>query len=204
MDWLSPLAAFSLVAALLAITPGLDTALVLHTATTRGARAAWRAALGIALGCLAWGLLAAAGLSAVLLASATLFGAIKLAGAAYLVWLGIGLLRKPRAALASASGAGGADPLRQGLLTNLLNPKVGLFYVALLPQFVPVGAPPFALILAMALIHSLLGLIWFALLIAAIARIAPLLRRPSVLLWLDRLTGGLFIALGLKLATATR
>jgi threonine/homoserine/homoserine lactone efflux protein len=94
--------------------------------------------------------------------------------------------------------------LRQGLLTNLLNPKVGLFYVALLPQFVPVGAPPFALILAMTLIHAALGLAWFGLLIAATARIAPLLRRPRVLAWLDRLTGGLFVVLGLKLALTSR
>jgi threonine/homoserine/homoserine lactone efflux protein len=204
MEWLPALAAFTLVAALLAITPGLDTALVLHTAAARGARAAWRAAVGIAMGCLAWGLLAAAGLSAALLASATLFGAIKLAGAAYLVWLGIGLLRQRRADLGAASADGPADPLRQGLLTNLLNPKVGLFYVALLPQFVPPGAPAFALILAMTLIHTVLGLVWFALLIAAANRIGDLLRRPRVLLWLDRATGGLFIALGLKLALAAR
>lgn len=204
MSWLPALAAFTLVAALLAITPGLDTALVLHTLAAQGARAAWRAALGIALGCLAWGLLAAAGLSAVLLASAPLFGAIKLAGAVYLVWLGIGLLHTRRSNLDGASAPGSGDPLRQGLLTNLLNPKVGLFYVALLPQFVPPGAPAFGLILAMTLIHAALGLAWFALLISAAARIADLLRRPQMLLWLDRATGGLFIALGLKLALASR
>lgn len=198
------LAAYTFAAALLTITPGLDTALVLHLAATRGRQAAWRAGLGIALGCLAWGLLAAAGLSAALVASAKLFTAIKLAGAAYLVWLGIGLLRaKPHAPEAGPVGAA-EDTFRRGLLTNLLNPKVGLFYVAFLPQFVPAGAPVFALTLAMTAIHAALGLAWFALLIAATGRAAGWLERPRVRLWLDRIIGGLFVGLGVKLALASR
>lgn len=201
---LASLAAFTLAALLVTITPGIDTALVLHTAASRGAQAAWRAALGIALGCLVWGLLAAAGLSALLLASSTLFGVIKLAGAAYLVWLGIGLLRAPRAGFDDTPPSGGRSTFRKGLLTNLLNPKVGLFYVAFLPQFLPAGAAPFVMVSAMALIHAALGLIWFGALIAATVRIDRLIRRPGVLLWLDRITGALFVGLGIRLALASR
>jgi threonine/homoserine/homoserine lactone efflux protein len=204
MTWTAALATFTLAALLLTMTPGLDTALILHTAAGRGGRAAWLAALGIALGCLAWGLLAAAGLGALLLASAALFTAIKLAGALYLIWLGIGLLRARRGELPGKALPPAGSPFRKGLLTNLLNPKVGLFYVAFLPQFVPAGAPPFLTIALLGAIHAGLGLAWFGLLIAAAAWIEPVLRRPQVLRWLDRLTGTLFVALGVKLALASR
>jgi threonine/homoserine/homoserine lactone efflux protein len=198
------LIAYTLTAALVTITPGLDTALVLHTAATRGTKAAWSAGLGIALGCLAWGLLAAGGLSAVLLASTSLFAGLKLAGAAYLVWLGIGLLRRPGRRAAANQAGTVSDPFRRGVLTNLLNPKVGLFYVAFLPQFVPAGVPLFAMTLAMTLIHAMLGLIWFALLIALARQAEGMFRRPRVLGWLDRITGGVFLGLGLKLAFGSR
>ena len=201
---LTALAAFSLAAALLTVTPGLDTALVLHTAAREGAAAAWRAALGIALGCLAWGVLAAAGLSAVLLASSTLFATLRLAGGAYLVWLGIALLWGSTVRSSKPVEARGATPFRRGLLTNLLNPKVGLFYVAFLPQFIPAGSDVLALTLAMAAIHAALGLAWFALLIGATRKIEPWLARPAVSRTLDRLTGGLFVALGAKLALDAR
>jgi len=201
---LTGLAAFSLAAALLTVSPGLDTALVLHTAAREGAAAAWRAALGIALGCLAWGVLAAAGLSAALLASSTLFATLRLAGAAYLVWLGIALLWDSTVRSSKPVEARGATPFRRGLLTNLLNPKVGLFYVAFLPQFIPPGGDVLALTLAMAAIHAALGLAWFALLIGATRKIGPWLARPAVSRTLDRLTGGLFVALGAKLALNAR
>lgn len=204
MEMLSALVAFTLAAALLTVTPGLDTALVLHTAARDGPGAAWRAGLGIALGCLAWGLLAALGLSAVLLASSVLFGVLKLAGAAYLIWLGFALLRNPGAGSPELAAARGGAPFRRGLLTNLLNPKVGLFYVAFLPQFIPAGADVLALTLAMAAIHTALGLAWFALLIAATRRIGGWLARPRVARSLDRVTGGVFVALGAKLALDAR
>jgi threonine/homoserine/homoserine lactone efflux protein len=198
------LIAYTFAAALLTITPGLDTALVLHTAASRGAKAAWSAGFGIVLGCLGWGLLAAGGLSAVLLASSSLFAGLKLAGAAYLVWLGFGMLRRPGTQLPVHQAETVIDPFRRGLLTNLLNPKVGLFYVAFLPQFIPAGAPLFAMTLAMTAIHALLGLIWFALLIVLARQAEGMLRRPGVLGWLDRITGGVFVGLGLKLAFDSR
>jgi threonine/homoserine/homoserine lactone efflux protein len=149
------LIAFAVAAGLLTITPGLDTALVLRTAAAEGWRRAAAVAVGIGLGCLAWGAAAAFGAGALLVASHAAYTILKWAGAAYLVWLGVNLLRKPRAAF--DAGAGAAPPsggllaaLAKGFWNNLLNPKVGVFYVSFLPQFIPAGASPtaFGLLLA--------------------------------------------------------
>ena len=202
---MSPLAqsliAFTFAAALLTITPGLDTALVLRTAAAEGARRALAAALGICLGCLAWGALVAVGLGMLLEASELAYLALKWAGAAYLLYLGVRLIMVPRT---DAVGEG-AEPPRaswflRGLLTNLLNPKVGAFYVSFLPQFIPAGAsvPPATLLLAA--IHAVLGLLWFLLLIGATRPLARLLRDTRIVRGLDRLTGGVLIFFGLKLA----
>lgn len=203
---MSPLApsliAFLLAAALLTVTPGLDTALVLRTAAAEGARRAFAASLGICLGCLAWGALVAVGLGILLQASELAYLALKWAGAAYLLYLGLRLLFAPRA----EAGAGEAEPparsnwFARGLLTNLLNPKVGAFYVSFLPQFIPAGASvPFTTLL-LAAIHAGLGLLWFALLIGATRPLARALRNPALLRGLDRATGGVLIFFGLKLA----
>src|SRR3712207_3888138 len=134
---------FGLVALLLTITPGLDTALVLRAAITRGRRDAVATALGVVVGVLAWGAAAAVGVSALLTASTVAYDVLRLVGAGYLVWLGGGILgrlvRPPAEAVAgSAPSPGGAwRSARTGLLTNLLNPKVGAFYLSVLPQFLP-------------------------------------------------------------------
>jgi threonine/homoserine/homoserine lactone efflux protein len=203
------LLAFSVAAGLLTITPGLDTALVLRTAAVEGARRAAFAAVGIVAGCLAWGAAVALGLGVLLAASSLAFNILKWAGAAYLVWLGIGLILKPRETFdltASAGSTTGGDVawLRRGLLTNLLNPKVGVFYVSFLPQFLPAGAPAGPFIFLLAALHGLMGLIWFAALIAATRPIAGVLQRAAVVRWLDRLTGGVFLAFGVRLALERR
>jgi threonine/homoserine/homoserine lactone efflux protein len=203
MDTTSSLLAFLAAAALLTMTPGLDTAMVLRTAASSGARPAWLAAIGIGLGCLAWSGIVALGLGAVLAASETAYTAVKWAGAAYLLWIGIQLVLKPRTSFDTEAGTadrGGAEALRRGFLTNLLNPKIGVFYVSFLPQFVPSGAnvPLFTVLLAA--IHVVLGLIWSGGLIAATVPMARLLRRSAAIRLLDRLTGGLFISFGVKLA----
>ena len=146
MSVLQALVAFSLAAGLLTITPGLDTALVLRTAAVEGPRRAAMAGAGICLGTLVWGGAVAIGLGALLATSALAFTALKWAGAAYLVWLGARLILKPRdrfdvEAAGVPAGAGPWAWFRRGLLTNLLNPKVGVFYVSFLPQFVPQGVP---------------------------------------------------------------
>jgi threonine/homoserine/homoserine lactone efflux protein len=195
------LIAFTLAAALLTVTPGLDTALVLRTAAAEGARRAFAAALGICLGCLAWGALVAVGLVMLLQASELAYLALKWIGAAYLLYLGIRLIFAGRGATeARDADPGGANWFLRGLLTNLLNPKVGAFYVSFLPQFIPAGASVPSMTLLLAAIHAALGLLWFALLIGATRPLAAVLRNPALVLGLDRATGAVLIFFGLRLA----
>jgi threonine/homoserine/homoserine lactone efflux protein len=182
--------------------------MVLRTATVEGPRRAMLAAFGVATGCLAWGTIVAAGLGALLAASELVYSALRWAGAAYLLYLGIKLIARPRTALVTASGGrvqGGAfDWFRRGFLTNLLNPKIGVFYVSFLPQFIPASANVPCMTLLLAAIHASLGPIWFGILIAATQPITPLLQARHVIAWLDRLTGGIFVAFGLRLALQHR
>lgn len=203
------LLAFTATAALLTITPGLDTALVLRTAATEGPRRAMLAAIGIALGCLGWGVLVGAGLGALFATSALAYDGLRWAGALYLVWLGLKLIRSPRQELNLAvleEGMTHKAPnwLLRGFLTNMLNPKVGVFYVSFLPQFIPPGASMLGWSVLLASIHNVLGLIWFGALVLATRPLLNQLRRPGVLAWLDRATGAMFIDFGLKLALGAR
>lgn len=209
MTTLAALAAFTATAALLTITPGLDTALVLRTAAAEGPRRAMLAAVGIAAGCLGWGLLVGAGLGALLAASQLAYDVLRWAGALYLFYLGIRLIHHPRQAIELAvpdESAASREPnwLLRGFLTNILNPKVGVFYVSFLPQFIPAGANVLGWSVLLASIHNVLGLIWFGALILATRPLLAVLRKPGVLGWLDRLTGALFITFGVKLALSAR
>lgn len=202
------LVAFALAAGLLTLTPGLDTALVIRTAAAEGPRRATGAAIGIGLGCLVWGAAASFGVGALLTASQTAYTILKWIGAAYLAWTGIRMILKPRDRFEpgemKAVDAGPIAALRRGLLTNLLNPKVGIFYVSFLPQFIPAGVDPARFGLVLTTIHVTEGLLWFAALIAATVPIAGLLRAPVVVRWLDRITGCVFVAFGLRLALERR
>lgn len=200
------LAAYAVAAALLTVTPGLDTALTLRTAAAEGPRSAVLAALGIVTGCLVWGALVALGLGALLAASTLAFTVLKWVGAAYLVWLGLKLILRPRSAFDAGHGPARrpGSAFRSGLLTNLLNPKVGVFYVSFLPQFLPERVTPAPFIFLLAAIHALIGLAWLSMLVLATRPIAGLLRRSEVVRWLDRATGGVFLAFGLKLALERR
>lgn len=195
--------AFVAAATLLTITPGLDTALVVRTSAAEGARSALLAGAGIAAGCLAWGVLVAVGVGLLITASETAYDVVRFVGAGYLFYLGCTLVLRPRrqlAAEASGESPGRSSWFWRGLLTNLLNPKVGVFYVSFLPQFIPVGANATFQTVVLAALHALLGMVWFSALIAGASRVAKVLRRPRVLSALDRLTGGLFIAFGVRLA----
>lgn len=199
------LIAFALAGGLLTVTPGVDTLLVLRIATVDGRRPAAFAALGIGAGCLVWGAAVALGMGALFAAAPRLFDAVRWAGAAYLAWIGLGLLFRPRATLAieaERGGTGGTALLwcRRGLVTNLLNPKVGIFYLSFLPQFVPAGHAVAVLTFLFAGLHVLMGLAWFALLIAGTARLAHVLARPATVRAMDRACGALFVGLGVKLA----
>ncbi|TDD94365.1 LysE family translocator [Actinomadura rubrisoli] len=198
--------AFAAVAALVTVTPGLDTMLVLRTTVTSGRRTGILAAAGVASGCLAWAVASAAGLTALLAASRLAFDALRVAGACYLLWLGGQALWKARR---RAFGDGevpdpsvsGSAALRTGFVTNLLNPKIGVFYMSLLPQFVPHGAPMFGTSMVFAVIHAAEGLLWFALVVAAAGAARRALARPAVRRRLQQVTGLAFIVFGLRLAT---
>jgi threonine/homoserine/homoserine lactone efflux protein len=197
--------AFVITATVLTMVPGLDTAMVLRSASMEGVRHGAFTALGIAIGCLCWGAGAAFGLGALLEAWPLAFEGLRLAGALYLAWLGMRLLFKPRHAFTSEQSvagvvsAGARDAVRLGFTTNILNPKVGLFYLTLLPQFVPQDrGGPYALTLAC--VHVAIAFTWFVALAMLTGGIRPWLRRPSVVIALDRITGALFVLLGLQLS----
>jgi threonine/homoserine/homoserine lactone efflux protein len=201
------LLAFAAAAGLLTITPGLDTALVMQVAAVQGARRAWAAVLGICSGLLVWAAAVSLGLGALLIASRTAYEALKWAGALYLVYLGAKLILAPRHRFDLDAGAAQARPGRpfaRGLLTNLLNPKVGVFYVSFLPQFVPPGAPVGAFVFALASLHAAMGLVWLGALILALRPLRRALQAPAVVRWLDRATGVVFVGFGLRLALAER
>jgi threonine/homoserine/homoserine lactone efflux protein len=201
------MAAFAAFVVLLTIAPGLDTAFVVRTAAVSGRGAAVAGAAGVGLGCLAWAAASGLGITALLTASRFGYEVVRWGGAAYLVALGVRFLWRSRAAVEPAGGPAvprrsAAAALRTGLLTNLLNPKVGVFYLAALPQFLPPGVNPLIASLLLGLVHVAEGLLWFALLIFAVRRAAGWLGRPAVKRRLDQLTGVVFIAFGVRLSLA--
>lgn len=196
---------FAMAAAVLAMTPGLDTVLVVRSRLSAGRREAFAAAAGVAIGCLVWGIAVAVGLGAVLVAAPRLYAALEWCGALYLLVCGAMLLARPRSAFQIAHTGDQRQGrissfLARGLLTNLLNPKVGLFYLSFLPQFVPSGVPAASFMIVLAVMHAAIGLGWLCLLVLGMGVVERFVLRPSVLPWLDRITGGLFIGFGLKLA----
>lgn len=201
---LSPIAvsllSFSAAAGLLTITPGADTAIVLRSAATGGPRNGLFAALGVCSGLMIWGIGAAVGITALIAASEAAFTALKWLGAAYLVFLGSTLLLRPRTRFEPRANDQDVDASFMAAFgTNVLNPKVGVFYLSLLPQFVPPGVEVMPFTLLLAGIHAALSLVWFGILIQLTARLSPILATPGFITTLDRLTGGLFIAFGARL-----
>jgi threonine/homoserine/homoserine lactone efflux protein len=198
---------FTIVAAALTVVPGADTVLVVRNALRGGRNAGWCSMLGILGGTLTHASASAVGLSVILAKSAAAFQFVKLLGAAYLVWLGIQSFRRGAARLVDA-GAGPALPLRvafrEGYLTNILNPKVAVFYLAFLPQFIRPGDPVLAKSLLLACIHNGLGAIWLGTLSVVAGQGRNWLRRPEVGAWTSRVTGGLLVALGVRLAFEKR
>ncbi len=188
--------------------PGADMALIARSVLTHGRRAGYLMSLGISAGLIVHAVASALGLSAILMTSATLFSAVKLMGAAYLVALGVLSLRRAflpmdAGSLATAVEGGRssvAQALGQGLLSNLLNPKVALFYLTLLPQFVRPGDPVLARSLLLAGIHVVVGLAWLFLYTYFLGRLGAMLRRPRVRRALEGVTGLLLIGFGARLA----
>ena len=200
------LPAFLAVAVLLVITPGPDTAVVIKNALTGGRRAALLTSLGIALGLAVWTMAAALGVASLLRASAPAFTILKLAGAAYLIFLGIqALLAKNSAAQPlPAPPWGGSSPFRQGLLSNLLNPKIALFFTSFIPQFINPDRPALEASVLLGTIFSLLGLAWLSALSLFASQAGTLLSRSRVRTVFSRLTGCVLVGFGLRLATERR
>ena len=197
---------FVLAGMLLNITPGPDTAYIVGRSVPLGWRAGAAAALGVGCGCLLHIVAAAVGLSALLAASASAFLVIKLIGAAYLIWLGARMALARASADTREGNAADAVSLRQifwqGALTNALNPKVALFFLAFLPQFVDAETPHKGLaFLALGLLFDVTGTVWNLGIAVVTARAAHRLRRSArVTVWINRALGGLFVALGIRVA----
>ena len=198
---------WTLIAALGVMTPGIDTMLVLRHTMLGGRRTGFATVVGIATGCLMWAAASLAGLTALLAASTVAYDIVRIAGAVYLVWLGVTAIwrsRKPASQDVELPAAPGwFAAFRAGMVTNLLNPKVGVFYMSLLPQFLPKSWSAAWGVLLVA-IHLAVTFVWFPPVIWAAARARRLLLRDKVRRWLDRATATVLIALGVKLVTDTR
>ncbi len=193
---------------LLNITPGPDMLYVIGRSTTQGLRAGAAAALGIGAGCVVHTVAAALGLSAVLAASATAFSIVQMIGAAYLVYVGASLIRSARfrhdaARVVALAPATLRTVFMQGFLTNVLNPKVALFFLAFLPQFIDADAPskPLAL-LFLGAVFNLNGTLWNLFVAWSAARMTAGLKHSRLAAWFNGFIGGFFVYLGLRLAFA--
>jgi threonine/homoserine/homoserine lactone efflux protein len=207
------LGAFLGVSVLVICTPGQDTALTIRSTMLGGRRGGIFTALGVSTGQTIWALAASVGVVAILLASEPLFLALRLAGALYLIYLGVQSLW---AAIRSQSGKGViAGPTssrrfsttkayRQGVVSNLGNPKMAAFFTSLLPQFAPQEGPAFLTLFALGLLFSLMTLTWLTGYAFAVARASKFLQRPRIRRALDGLTGAALVVLGLRLATERR
>jgi RhtB (resistance to homoserine/threonine) family protein len=203
--------AFALASLALMAIPGPDMALIMRNAVVHGRRAGLLTMLGGLAGLSVHATASALGLAALLATSATAFAVVKLAGAVYLTVLGVRALRhaadRARAAHALAAGARTASlparrAMRQGWLSNVLNPKAAVFFVTFLPQFIPPGAPALPHSMVLMAIFALIYALWFCALVAGVDRAAAWLRRARVQAWLERVTGACLLAFGARLVLA--
>ena len=203
---MSELAAFLGIAAVVIVTPGQDTALTIKNTLAGGRRAGVLTAAGVSCGQACWTLAASAGIAALLVASEPVFRAVRLAGAAYLVFLGLQALRgvlrtgKRRDAREGGSSLAPRVAFRQGLLSNLGNPKMAVFFTSLLPQF----GDTFPALVALGVVFCVMTLVWLSAYAAAVARAGDVLRQPGVRRVVDAVTGAVLVAFGVRLATDRR
>jgi threonine/homoserine/homoserine lactone efflux protein len=197
------LLAFLGIAIVLTITPGPDMALVARVVFGRGRTAAWFTSLGVVTGHLLWGVASALGVAAVLNASATLYTILRLVGAGYLIWLGVHALFSRTAIHEEATAplvTNNVGAYRQGLINDLLNPKIGAFYTTLLPQFIGPGQPVFLTSVLLTALFALIVVIWLAIYILILANAGQIFRRPTIRRTMERITGVVLVGLGIRLA----
>jgi RhtB (resistance to homoserine/threonine) family protein len=200
------------VAAILILVPGPDTAVVTKNVLLHGRRTALATSVGVTAGLSVWTLAAAVGVASLVRASSVAFTILKLIGALYLIWLGVQAWRAarrqhgdPRSPVDRTRPAMGAlGGFRQGLLSDLANPKIGVFFTSLLPQFVDPGRPVLVPFLVLGSIFVAMTLVWLVLYSVIAARAAKTLQRPRVRAWMDRATGVVLIAIGLRVAAEHR
>ena len=204
-------AAFLGISALVIVTPGQDTVLTIRNTLLGGRPAGTFTAIGVALGQATWTLAASAGVTALLLASEPAFAAVRLAGAAFLVYLGV------QALVAAIQGRDGhvidvgrtkgltsRVALRQGLVSNLGNPKMAVFFTSLLPQFVPSGQSAFVNMLGLGLVFCCMTLGWLSVYALVVGRAGSALARPRIRRALDGVLGTALVAFGIRLASQKR
>jgi threonine/homoserine/homoserine lactone efflux protein len=208
---ISNLGPFLAISALIAIAPGPDTAIATRNALVGGRRAGLLTLAGIALGLSVWTLATGAGVAALLRASEPAFVALKVVGAAYLVFLGVqaiwAALRRNGNGRARATAHRSIAPrvaFRQGLVTNLGNPKIAVFFTSFLPQFTPTHHASFAALVLLGALFCAIGLTWLTLYVVAIARVGDFLRRPGPRRVLDGVTGIVLVGFGVRLAAEHR
>lgn len=194
------------VLAFLTMVPGPDMAVVTKRAIASGWQDGLRTVGGITVGLLVWGVLTVVGLAAVLAASATAYTVVKLAGAAYLGFLGIQALVQSRRGPVAASVAGppapSGNPWRTGLVSNVFNPKIAVFYTGLLPSLAPSGLSPHLGMSLLVLIHAALTLLWLGGYVLVLAKARAFFDKPAVRRAMDRVTGVVLIGFGIKVATS--
>jgi threonine/homoserine/homoserine lactone efflux protein len=205
--------AFLAISAVIIVTPGPDTALTIRNTLLGARRGGVFTAIGVATGQAVWTLATSAGVAALLLASAPAFAAVRLVGAAYLVYLGLrALIAAARGRRSPDAGEPVATPLRlapgaafrQGVLSNLANPKMAVFFTSLLPQFTGRGGTPFASLLLLGAIFCTMTLAWLTLYAVAVARVGAVLHRAGVRRALEGVMGAVLVAFGLRLAVQHR
>lgn len=198
--------AFLVAIVILTLTPGLDTALVIRNTTRAGVKDGYVTSIGVCLGLFVHATFSAIGISALLLQSAELFQFVKMIGAAYLIWLGAsslyGLLKGQQGIQLEGTVAAQFDSkrsLREGFLSNVLNPKTAVFYLAFLPQFIDPNGSPFWQSMFMASVHFIIAMVWQCGIAGAINSAKQLFKNSSVVSWMEGVTGAVLISLGIKL-----
>jgi threonine/homoserine/homoserine lactone efflux protein len=187
---------------LLILTPGPNQALLTGRVLSGGRRAGFAAVRGLAAGMAVHVAAATAGLSALLASSAQVFGVVKVLGGLYLLWLGIAAIRRARrpSEQAEAPPARGGSPFRDGLLSMTLNPKVGVYFVAVVPQFVAPGPGASLRVALLLVVYGALCLVFWTAFVVGLHHARELVRRPRVRAWTERVTGAALIGLGARLA----
>lgn len=195
--------AFSILATILVLIPGLDFTLVVKYATTKSKKSAVAVMLGITSGLFVWGAFASLGVSAILQTSEFAFNALKIAGVLYMLWMGVGFIwnsfKKSAHLAAEPTIKSDKRVFTRGLLSNLLNPKAGVFYISVLPQFIPTATNHLLAGLVLTSIHAVITIIYFGILIYLIDFFKTFFARPTVVRNLERFSGIAVIGFGAKL-----